>query len=126
MSSKKQKILKKLKNKYRLVLLNDGSLQDVFSIRLTPMNVLMLLSSSLLLFTLVIFLLIAFTPLRQLVPGYGKVSDNAAIIELTQQVDELTRQQEQNQQKQEALQKILGEDERSLDSAGMKRPVLRK
>jgi hypothetical protein len=126
MSSKKQKILKKLKNKYRLVLLNDGSLQDVFSIRLTPMNVVMLISSSLLLFTVVIFLLIAYTPLRQLVPGYGKVSDNAAIIELTQQVDELTRLQEQYQQKQQALHRILNEDERSLDSSGMKKPGLRK
>ena len=126
MSSKKQKILKKLKNKYRLVLLNDGSLQDVFSIRLTPMNVVMLISSSLLLFTVVIFLLIAYTPLRQLVPGYGKVSDNAAIIELTQQVDELTRLQEQYQQKQQALHRILNEDERSLDSSGMKKPGLIK
>jgi len=126
MTSKKQKILKKLKNKYRLVLLNDGSLQDVFSIRLTPMNVVMLISSSLLLFTVVIFLLIAYTPLRQLVPGYGKVSDNAAIIELTQQVDELTRLQEQYQQKQQALHRILNEDERSLDSSGMKKPGLTK
>jgi len=90
------------------------------------MNVVMLISSSLLLFTVVIFLLIAYTPLRQLVPGYGKVSDNAAIIELTQQVDELTRLQEQYQQKQQALHRILNEDERSLDSSGMKKPGLRK
>jgi hypothetical protein len=126
MSSKKQKILKKLKNKYRLVLLNDGNFAEVFSIRLTIMNVLMLLSSSLLLFTLIIFALIAYTPVRRLVPGYGKVSDNAAIIELTQEVEALTRQQQEGAKRQEALNKILAGEEKDLDSTGMRAPGKKK
>jgi len=126
MSSKKQKILKKLKNKYRLVLLNDGNFAEVFSIRLTIMNVLMLLSSSLLLFTFIIFALIAYTPVRRLVPGYGKVSDNAAIIELTQEVEALTRQQQESAKRQEALNKILAGEEKDLDSTGMRAPGKKK
>lgn len=126
MDSKKQKILKKLKNKYRLVLINDGSFAEVFSIRLTPMNVLMLASSSLLLFTLIIFALIAYTPVRQLVPGYGKVSDNAAIIELTQEVEELTRQQKAGLEKQEALRIIINGGEEVWDSSRMTPPAAKK
>ena len=126
MTSKKQKILKKLKNKYRLVLINDSSFAEVFSIRLTPMNVLMLASSALLVFTFVIFALIAYTPVRQLVPGYGKFSDNAAIIELTQQVEELTRLQKEGMEKQEALRKIINGEEAAWDSSNTARPASKK
>jgi hypothetical protein len=126
MTSKKQKILKKLKNKYRLVLINDGSFAEVFSIRLTPMNVLMLTSSALILFTFVIFALIAYTPVRQLVPGYGKLSDNATIIELTQEVEELTRLQKAGMEKQEALRKIINGEEGDWDSSRVAPPSAKK
>ena len=126
MTSKKQKILKKLKNKYRLVLINDSSFAEVFSIRLTPMNVLMLASSALILFTFIIFALIAYTPVRQLVPGSGKLSDNAVIIELTQEVEELTRLQKAGLEKQEALRKIINGEEGDWDSSRMTPPAPKK
>lgn len=119
--SKGRKIIAKLRNKYRLVLINDSSFAEAFSIRLTPFNVLMLFSTAFVLFTVVIFLLIAYTPMRQMVPGYGKASDNAAWMELNQKVEDLDRQFKNRALKESALNKILSENEALLDTVSGKK-----
>jgi hypothetical protein len=118
--SKGFKIIAKLRNKYRLVLINDSSFAEAFSIRLTPFNVLMLISTAFVVFSIVIFLLIAYTPMRQMVPGYGKASDNAAWMELNQKVEDLDRKFQARSMKETALNKILSEKEDELDSAKVK------
>lgn len=118
--SKGRKIIAKLRNKYRLVLINDSSFAEAFSIRLTPINVLMLFSTAFVLFTIVIFLLIAYTPMRQMVPGYGKSSDQAAWLELNQQVEDLKRKYEDRALKEDAINKILSENEMMLDTSSKK------
>lgn len=120
--SKGRKIIAKLRNKYRLVLINDTSFAEVFSIRLTPFNVGMLLSTIFVLFTIIIFLLIAHTPMRQMVPGYGKASDNAAWMELNQKVEDIKRDFENRSMKENALNKILSEKEFLLDTTSAKKP----
>tara|TARA_Y100000782_G_C10188982_1_gene269066 strand:- start:6009 stop:6875 length:867 start_codon:yes stop_codon:yes gene_type:complete len=67
----KKKIYKKLKNHYRLVILNDDTFEERVSLRLTPMNVFTwggLTVVSLIALTISI---IAFTPLREYIPGYA-------------------------------------------------------
>lgn len=120
--SKGRKIIAKLRNKYRLVLINDSSFAEAFSIRLTPFNVLMLFSTAFVTFSILIFLLIAYTPMRQMVPGYGKSSDNAAWMELNQKVEDLERQYQNRALKENALNKILSENEALLDTTSIKKP----
>ena len=119
--SKGRKIIAKLRNKYRLVLINESSFAEAFSIKLTPMNVLMLFSSFFVLFTIIIFLLIAYTPMRQLVPGYGKGNNQAAWMQMNQKVEDLQRQINDRNLKEEALRKILSEEEGKLDSTAAKK-----
>jgi hypothetical protein len=121
--SKGRKIIAKLRNKYRLVLINDSSFAEAFSIRLTPFNVVMLFSTILLLFTIIIFSLIAYTPVRQMVPGYGKSADNAAWMELNQKVEDLQRQINNKELKEDALNKILSGEEAKLDTVSAKKPA---
>lgn len=120
--SKGRKIIAKLRNKYRLVLINDSSFAEVFSIRLTPFNVGMLLSTIFVLFTVIIFLLIAYTPMRQMVPGYGEAKSNQELMELNQTVEDLKRENENRALKQEALFKILSDKEGLLDTVSNKKP----
>jgi hypothetical protein len=120
--SKGRKIIAKLRNKYRLVLINDSSFAEIFSIRLTPFNVMMLFSTVFVLFTIIIFLLVAYTPMRQLVPGYGKSSDQAAWMELNQKVEDLERQFQNRSLKEDALNKILQGNEGQLDTQSAKKP----
>ncbi len=71
MEKKKKKLIHKLKNRYRIVLINDTTFEEKFSLSLTPMNVFVGFSSFLVFFTLIISLLIIFTPLREYIPGYS-------------------------------------------------------
>jgi hypothetical protein len=71
MEKKKKKLIHKLKNRYRIVLINDTTFEEKFSLSLTPMNVFVGFSSFLVFFTMIISLLIVFTPLREYIPGYS-------------------------------------------------------
>jgi hypothetical protein len=114
--SERRKIIAKLRNKYRLVLINESSFGEVLSIRLTPLNVLMLLSSAFILFTIIIYLLIAYTPMRQMMPGYGRLGENNAWMEVNQRVEDLGREVSDKQLKIDALNTILSEQEKKFDS----------
>lgn len=83
------KIYRKLRNKYRLVIMNDQTLEERFSLRLSPLNVFVFSGTVLIsLVTLTIYL-IAFTPLREYIPGYTDTSMRRKLITLNLAVDSL-------------------------------------
>jgi len=79
----------KLKKNYRLVILDDETLQEVSTYKLSLLNVYLLISSALIVVGLIIILLFVFTPIKTLLPGYGDVEANKEFIELTQKTEEL-------------------------------------
>ncbi len=89
---KKRKILKKLKNKYRLVILNDTSFEEKFSYRLSPLNIATLLLSFALLLILTVAMVIIFTPLREYIPGYTDVSLRQELTNMVLKTDSLERE----------------------------------
>ena len=121
-----RKIIAKLRNKYRLVLLNDSSFAEVLSIQLTPLNLLMLLSSFFVVFTLIIFLLVAYTPMRHLVPGYGKANDTEAWMEMNQRIEDMSREVKDRQMKIDALNNILSEKEKAYDSSSVRKEKIKQ
>ncbi len=66
----KKSFFKRLKYKYRLVILNDYSFEEVVSVRLTKMNVFSIIGTSTILLITMVTILIAFTPIREYIPGY--------------------------------------------------------
>jgi murein DD-endopeptidase MepM/ murein hydrolase activator NlpD len=68
---KRKRTLRKLWSKYRLLLINDNTFKESFSIRLTPVNVLLLLLGLLGTTAAITVLLIVFTPLKRYIPGYA-------------------------------------------------------
>ncbi len=72
--------LKRLKYKYRLVILNDYSFEEVVSIRLTKLNVFSIVGSSIILLIALVIILIAFTPIREYIPGYPDGSTRRDLI----------------------------------------------
>lgn len=63
-------ILDKLKHKYRIVLFNDNTFEEVWHLRLSLLNVLSLIGTVSIFMTTLVIVLIAFTPLREFIPGY--------------------------------------------------------
>jgi murein DD-endopeptidase MepM/ murein hydrolase activator NlpD len=78
-----------LRNKYRLVILNDNSFAEKFSLRLSPLGLIILLGSVTIVMTTLVIMLVAFTPLREYIPGYGNVNDRKDIIKLSAKADSL-------------------------------------
>jgi murein DD-endopeptidase MepM/ murein hydrolase activator NlpD len=86
----KKKIYKKLKNKYRLVMMNDQTFEERVSFRLSPLNVFVFAGLVIIsLITLTIFV-IAFTPLREYIPGYADIEMKRQLIRMTYQADSLS------------------------------------
>lgn len=85
----KQSLLKKLKYKYRLILYNDNTYEEILNYRLSRLNVLnftVLFSIIMITLTTVV---IAFTPLRELIPGYPNSSTRRNIIRNSIVIDSL-------------------------------------
>lgn len=76
--TKQQKIFKrwitKLKDKNRLVILNDETLEEKFSFRLSRLNVFILIGSIAILLVFITSYIIAFTPLKEYIPGFGGIA----------------------------------------------------
>jgi len=80
---------KRLKNTYQLVIMRADTLAEVASYSLTPLNLYILISSILVVFGGIVVVLIAFTPLREYVPGYGEIRTSKELRELHQDIREL-------------------------------------
>ena len=78
-----------LKDHYRLIIYNDSTIQTVWSIKLTPIKVLTLGSLGAILLILFTTTIIAYTPLRENIPGYPSAEVRQQIIHNYVLVDSL-------------------------------------
>ena len=88
---KKRKRIEKLRRKYKLVLMDANSYEEKMSLRLTRLGVLSVTFAILLIFTVVTIYLVAFTSLREYIPGYTDTSLPGKIYELQLKTDSLER-----------------------------------
>ena len=95
---------------YQLIVRKLGSRAEVGSYVLTPLNAYALVSAVFVVVALLVVLLLAFTPLRRYLPGYGKVIQQQELTELEGTLNELTRLVESQQLYIENLKRtVLGE-----------------
>ncbi|MBV7269148.1 M23 family metallopeptidase [Winogradskyella luteola] len=112
---KEKKFAKKLLHKYRLVILNEDTFEERFAIKLTRLNVFVLTSLSAILLVFFTILLIAFTPLREYIPGYSssKLKKEASI--LNYKTDSLVQELELNKRYYASIRKVLTGDVATVD-----------
>ncbi len=72
----------KLKDTYRLVVMNNETFEEVGSYKLSLLNVYIMLCSIVLLVALVVISIIIFTPIKRYIPGYGDISQHKELSEL--------------------------------------------
>lgn len=83
----KKSFAERLKEKYRFVILEDDTLGEIRSARISGLALLIGLLLAMLLLALMTAALISYTPLRYLVPGYAEVTNNMAYVELVEKMD---------------------------------------
>ena len=88
---KKGKWTEKWRNKYRLVFMTDDTLEERFTFRLSRMNVFIALGSLAIVLIFLTSFLIAFTPLREYIPGYTNVGLTKRLYTLQLKTDSIER-----------------------------------
>ena len=78
-----------IKFKYRLTITNENTLEDIITLRVSKLNGLSVLLSVLTILFLVASLIVAFTPLRNYLPGYMNSEIRAQVVENALRVDSL-------------------------------------
>lgn len=111
---KRQQLKKKLFTKNRLLILNEDSFEEIFSLRLTLMNVFVVATIGAVLIITMTTFIIAFTPLREFIPGYASDQLKRDATQLALKSDSLTVAVKKNEAYLASIKKILTGD---LESA---------
>jgi len=85
----KKKLKRKLTDKYRLVVLNENTFEERFSLKLSRLNVFVLGGVFSILLIAATTVLIAFTPIKEYIPGYSSTKLKVKAAKLTFETDSL-------------------------------------
>ena len=80
-----------LKHKYRLILMNDSSLEEQISFRFSALDVITVLTIGCVLLFVFFLLLVGYTPLNEFVPGKASSSLHKELIAITLKTDSLEK-----------------------------------
>ena len=90
--SLKRKWIQKLRNKYLLVIRNEDTYEVKLSFRLSRLNVFIALGLTTIILVVLTIFLIAFTPLREYIPGYMDVDMPRQMYALKLRADSIERE----------------------------------
>ena len=114
---------KRRSNTYRLVIMNDDTYDEVIAFRLSRRSVYMGFSISFILLIGLTIGLIAFTPLKYYIPGFGTKESRTALQLLKIRTDSLENAIQQKNQYLFGLKKVLSEgNAQLLDTAVLNMP----
>lgn len=91
----KAKYINKLKDKYRLSIYNDQTYEEVLVLRLSRLNVITVVGSLAVFLIALVIVLIAFTPIREFIPGYPDGNTRRNIVHNALKVDSMEREVQQ-------------------------------
>jgi murein DD-endopeptidase MepM/ murein hydrolase activator NlpD len=104
---KPKRLKRKLLDKYRLVILNEDTFEERISFKLTRLNVFVVVSLSAIFLVLATLMIIAFTPLREYIPGYSSTALKKQATQLTFTADSLQHVITLNNRYYESIKKVL-------------------
>jgi hypothetical protein len=114
---------KRRSNSYRLVVTNDDTYDEVIAFRLTRKSVYIGFSIAFMFLVGLTIALIAFTPLKYYIPGYGTKESRSALELLKIRTDSLEQSIHYKEQYLEGLKKVLSEgNPKQLDTLPLQLP----
>lgn len=102
--------LQRLRNRYRLVIMNDDTYEEVVTFKLSRLSVYIGLSTIFVLLVGLTVALIVFTPLKYYIPGYDDLKIGREYKQMKYRVDSLERQVIYQAQYIEGVRKVLNGD----------------
>ena len=119
--------LQRLRNRYRLVIMNDDTYEEIVTFKLSR---LILYTSLCTIFVVLVGLtvgLIVFTPLKYYIPGYGDQAQRREMTTLKFRADSLEQEMKYKEKYLESIRNVLsGNAKMNLDTTELKVPELEK
>src|ERR1700752_5391669 len=115
--------LQRLRNRYRLVIMNDDTYEEVVTFKLSRLSVYIGLSTIFVLLVGLTVALIVFTPLKYYIPGYDDLKIGREYRQMKYRVDSLEREVSNQANYIDQIKKVLrGETPAALDTMQLKVP----
>jgi len=111
----KKRFARKLLHKYRLVVLNEDTFEERFAIKLTRLNVFVIVSLLTILLIIGTTMLIAYSSLREYIPGYSSTSLKKKATELNYKTDSLQGVLFANEKYLESIKRVLTGDVSAIE-----------
>ena len=119
--------LKRLRNRYRLVVMNDDTYEEVVTFKLSRLSVYIVLSTIFVLLTGLTVALIVFTPLKLYIPGYGDINATKELRDLKIRTDSLETSMKYKDQYLQSMKSVLqGDATIKLDTTILDIPIPEK
>ena len=119
--------LKRLRNRYRLVVMNDDTYEEVVTFKLSRLSVYVALCTIFVLLTGLTVALIIFTPMKMYIPGYGDASNTRGLQELKIRTDSLEQEMRLKDQYLANIRTVLeGNVTVKLDTTSLNIPIPEK
>jgi hypothetical protein len=118
--------LKRLRNNYRLVVMNEDTYEEVVKFKLTRLSVYIAMSSLFVILVALTASLIIFTPLKYYLPGvgYGNVKQIKEYRRLKLRADSMEQALQQQDRYYQDLQKVLNGKIGKRDTTNLKMPKM--
>jgi len=115
--------LKRLRNRYRLVVMNDDTYEEVITFKLSKLSVYIGLSTIFVVLIGLTVALIIFTPLKYYIPGYDDLRVGREYRQMKYRVDSLEKEVNYQARYIDNIKKVLnGDAATSLDTTELKVP----
>lgn len=115
--------LKRLRNRYRLVVMNDDTYEEVVTFKLSRLSVYIGLSTIFVVLVGLTVALIVFTPLKYYIPGYDDLKVGREYRQMKYRVDELENQVTNQARYIDNIKKVLsGDATQKLDTTQLNLP----
>lgn len=118
--------LKRLRNRYRLVVMNEDTYEEVVTFKLSRLSVYIALSTLFVVLVGLTVALIAFTPLKLYIPGFGDAKQAKEYQSLKLKADSIEQTLILKQQYMNNVEKILKGEVIKPDTAKLKLPNAEK
>ena len=108
--NKKKKLIKKLMNPYRLVVVNEETFEEQFQVGLSRLNLIVFLILTFTIFSLSVFFVVSYTPLKEYIPGYDSSKIRKKAVENLFLTDSLISIYKKNQQYLNIIRGVLSDN----------------
>jgi len=91
-SKEKKNFIQKIRNKYRLAIFNEQTYEELWAMRLSRLNVFTVLGTAVVILIVLVSLLIAYTGLKEYIPGFPDGNERILMVRNVNRVDSLIQE----------------------------------